>query len=424
VDSSVYCLPADLLGEGAERVAARLRDQAGGPGLTVAACYHASRDILPHNPVYRVASMAPGAFYAVDPSAYPGALRPVASPSAAGRDILAEACQAAEPLGLPVSAWAVLLHRDDLDDRPPEMQENCFGDRFPGRLCPANPAVRDYALAMVRDLCRYPIAALRAEALHYQGAAHGHHHERCLEDYGELARWLLGLCFCPSCTEQGSRHGADVPALAARCRAYLTAAFTAAAPARPADAPSLTEACGPDIHAYLAARTAVVTDLARAATDEARQAGVRLTLLDETIPAQTYATGHGFDPAHVAVRTELGVDPRSLAHAGVHLEEPIYLAEPADATAAIAWYRTQLGPTAPLSLVLRPGPPDTLPPDLLRPPSPAPPGTLPEDTRSPDTLREKAAAARAHDCTELNFYAYGLYRLPALDKIRQALSPP
>jgi hypothetical protein len=51
------------------------------------------------------------------------------------------------------------------------VQENCFGDRFPGRLCPASPAVRDYALGMTRDLCRYPIAALRAEALHYNANA-------------------------------------------------------------------------------------------------------------------------------------------------------------------------------------------------------------------------------------------------------------
>ena len=178
--SSVYCLPADLLGEGADRVVGTVRDRAGVSGVTVAACYHASRDIYPHNPAYRVASLAPGAFYAVDPSVYPGPLRPAVSPSAAGRDILAEACRAAAPLGVQVSAWAVLLHRDDLDDRAAGVQENCFGDRFLGRLCPASPAVRDYVLAVTRDLCRYPIAALRAEALHYQGAAHGHHHERCL----------------------------------------------------------------------------------------------------------------------------------------------------------------------------------------------------------------------------------------------------
>lgn len=420
MDSSVYCLPADLLGEGAEQVVTQLRDRAGDLGLTVAACYHASRDILPHNRVYRVASMSPGAFYAVDPSAYPGALRPVPSPSAAGRDVLAEACQAAAPHGLPVSAWAVLLHRDDLDASPAEVQENCFGDRFPGRLCPAKSAVRDYVLAMVRDLCRYPIAALRAEALHYQGASHGHHHERCLEDYGELARWLLGLCFCPSCTAAGTAHGADVPALAARCRAYLTSTFDGSVPPLPADAHSLTEACGPDILAYQSARAGVVTELAAAATGAAAAAGARLTFLDETIPAQAYATGHGFDPAHVAVRAEMGVDPHALAQAGIHLEEPVYLTDRADAATAITWYRTQLGPTAPLSILLRPGPPDTrseLPPPATAPPAaPAPLASA--------TLREKAQLARAHNCTELNFYAYGLYRLQSLDHIRHALSAP
>jgi len=47
VDSSVYCLPADLLGEGADRVVGTVRDRAGVGGVTVASCYHASRDILP-----------------------------------------------------------------------------------------------------------------------------------------------------------------------------------------------------------------------------------------------------------------------------------------------------------------------------------------------------------------------------------------
>jgi hypothetical protein len=314
VDSSVYCLPADLLGEGADRVVGTVRDRAGVPGVTVAACYHASRDIYPHNPAYRVASLAPGAFYAVDPAAYPGPLRPAVSP-----------------------------------------------------------------------------------ALHYQGGSHGHHHERCLEDYGEIARFVLGLCFCGSCADQGARHDVDVPALAARCRAYLSGVFDSAP-----DAPSLTEACGPDIHPYLAARTATVTTLARAAADQARQAGVRLTLLDETIPMQAYATGHGFDPARELVRAELALDPRALSQAGVHLEEPLYLAEPADTSAALTWYRAQLAPDAPLSVVLRPGPPDT---------------------RTPDSLREKAQLAQSHNCAELNFYAYGLYRLQSLDQIRSALPP-
>ena len=50
MDSSVYCLRADLLGEGADRVVGTVRDRACGSGVTVAACYQASRDVLPHNP--------------------------------------------------------------------------------------------------------------------------------------------------------------------------------------------------------------------------------------------------------------------------------------------------------------------------------------------------------------------------------------
>ena len=202
----------------------------------------------------------------------------------------------------------------------------------------------------------------------------------------------------PACAGQASGHDVDVPALAARCRNYLADVFDSAP-----DAPSLTEACGPDIHSYLAARTATVTALAGAAAEAARQAGVRLTLLDETIPMQAYATGHGFDPSRELVRAELAVDPRALSQAGVHLEEPLYLAEPADADAALTWYRAQVGPDAPLSVVLRPGPPDTL---------------------TAESLSAKAQLARSHNCTELNFYAYGLYRLQSLTQIHRALSTP
>ena len=245
-----------------------------------------------------------------------------------------------------VSAWAVLLHRDDLDDRAPGVQLNCFGDRFPGRLCPASPAVRDYVLAMTRELCRYPITALRAEALHYQGGAHGHHHERCLEDYGEIARFLLGLCFCRSCADQGFRHDVDVDVLAARCRAYLSGVFGSAPDAR-----SLTEACGPDIHPYLAARTATVTTLARAAADQARQAGVRLTLLDETIPIQACATGRATRNrlrAEVCAPLPMGVGKFSRT-AGEH--------EPRRPRAAARRVPTSAGSAFPTEESLLPAPP-------------------------------------------------------------------
>src|SRR5690348_5201609 len=102
---------------------------------------------------------------------------------------------------------------------------------------------------------------------------------------------------CSACASAGGApgqaagHDVHPPALAARCRDYLGGVF------RPrSDAPAVTGACRPHSGSYLAARTAAVTALAAAAAVGARQAGVRLTLLDETVPMQAYATGQGVDP--------------------------------------------------------------------------------------------------------------------------------
>ncbi len=43
---------------------------------------------------------------------------------------------------------------------------------------------------------------------------------------------------------------------------------------------------------------------------------------------------------------------------------------------------------------------------------------------TPATLAAKAQLARSRNCTELNFYAYGLYRLQSLTQIRHALPAP
>jgi hypothetical protein len=118
------------------------------------------------------------------------------------------------------------------------------------------------------------------------------------------------------------------------------------------------------------------------------------------------------------------------------VEEPLYLTDPADAATAIALVPHPARPRRPLSILLRPGALDTPPsphprhPPEPLPPAPAPPAPSPR--RHPAScgarptrlspLRDKAQLARAHNCAELNFYAYGLYRVQALDHIRHALS--
>jgi hypothetical protein len=255
-------------------------------------------------------------------------------------------------------------------------------------------------ITMTRELCQYPIAALRAEALHYQGVLHGAHHERCLDDYGELATFLLGICFCHFCRDEAVRRGVDAPRLAVRCQRYLTGVFDSDTRPHVADAESISTVCGDEIFTYLCARGTTVTRLAQEVAKESAAAGVRLSFIDQTIPAQSYATGRNFRPGRDAVRWQLGVEPSELAEAGVPLEVPAYLARIEDVSLAIDWYREQAVDPEGLSIVLRPGPPDL-------------------DTHG--GLADKVAYAAGLGCAEVNFYAYGLYRLRSLDLIHAAL---
>jgi hypothetical protein len=105
--------------------------------------------------------------------------------------------------------------------------------------------------------------------------------------------------------------------------------------------------------------------------------------MTRTRPYVVILRGRGH-PARELVRAELALDPRALSQAGVHLEEPLYLAEPADTSAALTWYRAQPAPGAPLSVVLRPGPPDTRTPiPSARKPSSPSPITAPNLTSTP-----------------------------------------
>ena len=219
VVSSIYCLPSDILDEGPSCVIKNVIERAGVSGVTVAAAYHASSDVYPHNPLRVVATTDPGVFYRSDGAGYvDDGLQPTASITAAGRDVLEEACSAGGRFGVKVSAWVVFLHRDDLKLGSSAFQVNCFGDRLVGSICPANPRVRRYVLAMTKELCSYPISTLRAESLHYHGVLHGSHHERCLERLGEVTMLLLGLCFCMSCRSRAAREGLDVSRLVERCK--------------------------------------------------------------------------------------------------------------------------------------------------------------------------------------------------------------
>ena len=128
-----------------------------------------------------------------------------------------------------VTAWTVLMHNSRLGAAYPEaVVRNAFGDPSVHSLCPANPEVQDYAVALCADIAdRYPVRGLVLEAPGWMPYKHGYHHEFALVGDNPWLDAQLGLCFCEHCIAGASRAGIDAGALrgrvAGRVRAYLAA---------------------------------------------------------------------------------------------------------------------------------------------------------------------------------------------------------
>jgi hypothetical protein len=228
VRTSAFCFAGDLADEGIDAVLDNVQHRAGLGGVTMAAAYHASRDLFPHARTRRLRFQPGGEiFFRPDPGVWRGhALQPRPSSLARAGDPLAELVEAAGARGLDVQAWTVFLHVDWTEDGDPRFAEQtCFGDPCLTELCPANPDVRAYALALAQDIAGRGVAAVLAESLHHHPLEHGAHHERYFVELGAVARLLLGLCFCTHCLAGVRRRGADPEELRQRACAEVERAL-------------------------------------------------------------------------------------------------------------------------------------------------------------------------------------------------------
>lgn len=401
---SVYCMATDLMDEGVGHVLDNLVERAGVDGITVAVKYHAARDIYPHNPRRKVASVSPGAYYQSryhsQPSPHGSPLAVSLSPLAAQRDLLAELCQAGGARQVGVGAWAVMLHDDEVAPDHACLQVNCWGDRLAGALCPAQPEVKEHACSVVEELAGYPVSAVRVESLHYHGISHGHHHERYLETYGAMTRWLLGLCFCEHCLGAAGQIGVDGRSLGRQVRHWVEESFSYSRTEPELSREALTEAFGDEMAGYLRVRQEVVTSLVTAAAGAAGRQGVRLSFIDATLAGRSYSDGVASGPLASQCGWENGIDLPRLAAGGADIETTAYVADPGRFAEEVTGYRNAIPTSAQLGLILRPGRPDC---------------------EEAGQLAVKTEMASKLGCAEVNFYNYGLYRLDALDRIRLAV---
>lgn len=223
--------PWDLAGRKPSQVIDMLR------GLGLDACnlalaYHGGRMLLPTSPRGLVHELHPGAIYFTrDKTRFPGPLQPEMAPEACLTGPFLEACRERE---FPVYAWTVVCHNDRLGALAPI--ENVFGERYNYALCPANPAVRDYAAALCGAVASLPgIAGIDLEAAGYMGYEHAGLHDKRGLPLPAAVVFLLSVCMCSYCSAlMGGAAGEIRREAVSAIRRFLAGEADHAVPPHPA----------------------------------------------------------------------------------------------------------------------------------------------------------------------------------------------
>jgi hypothetical protein len=401
VESSIYAFAEDMRGERPVRVLDRIGGF-GCDGLTVAAAYHRARDVTPHGPA-RVTLRQDGMHF--PPGELFSGLRlvPPVQPHA-GDGLFATVRALTAQRGMRMHGWTVFLHNTTLGLAHPDVtQRNCFGDRAaPADLCPSHPDVRAYSGALARSVARQGVDTVVAESLHFGYFRHGYHHDRSFVDLGPIESFLLGLCFCPHCRSRAEAAGADAEAACAAAARTVSGVLDGGAPLPGELTPGNLDACaGETVAKYAAVRAETVTSLAGSIARTVAAEGARLVFLDVTGALKGYADGCPVGALASADAWQLGVDPAAIGAVVPGYAMLGYARDPARLAADVAAYRTLLGSDCELRVTLRPGLPDA--------PSAA-------------SLTEKVNTAAKASADAVDFYNYGMYPFPVLDRIPDAIT--
>ncbi|WP_435243880.1 hypothetical protein [Streptomyces cucumeris] len=195
-----YAYPWDLL-DGHELIdsAAEL----GFDEVAVAVAYHSTRAATPWSARHSAVLARHAALYRpVREGVWQGrTLRPSPPDWVAREDSAGDAVRALGAAGIPAAAWIVLTHNSALGLAYPEFAvRNCFGETYPWALCPARPAVREYAATLTAEAVDgLDLSSVILEACGPLGAVHQHQHEKTEAVWAPSVVRLLSVCCCSAC---------------------------------------------------------------------------------------------------------------------------------------------------------------------------------------------------------------------------------
>jgi hypothetical protein len=381
LQASMWIYLWDLVDEGYDVVLDRLRAH-GLTSISLAAAYHAGKFLSPHNPHQKVVFPEDGRIYFhPNPNLY-GRITPLVSTLVREGHGLEDVRRAAERHDLETRAWVVCCHNTPLGTMYPDCTVvDAFGDHLVHSLCPCHPEVRHYLKALIADVASTGVGVIELEALQFQGYAHGYHHEREGIQLTVPMRFLLGLCFCPSCEKRAAGQHVDFHGVRDFTRRTLEELF--ASPAR------LTE------------RFVSIEDLP---ADLFRPFRLwRESEVDELlgecvarVPKTRLRPMASVDPL---ARTMVGVDPQRLAKTAGNILLLGYVQDGAALRSALEPMLPSL-PKGKVTVGFQVG--------------------LPE-SGGKSAFLDRLAAARALGMQSFNFYNYGFIPLENLEWIREGL---
>ena len=212
----IFIHPWDITDEGIDDCFDYLGDICGLNQISIAAAYHSGTFVLPHNPKRLVRWEGGSVFFTPQHSRWrKSRLHPILGDCVDTSGYMAHIVDNARRRDWDVLFFTVFHFSHSMAQRYPDACcVDAIGERNRGDLCPGNPDVRAYDLAIVEDLmATYGGDGIRHESLGFSGW--GGHFVR--NKVGQMPsprdRYLLGLCFCGHCMERARSTGCDAIAL-------------------------------------------------------------------------------------------------------------------------------------------------------------------------------------------------------------------
>lgn len=276
---TIFTYPWDLADEGPKRALDVIQEGAHLNGVSLAVAYHIATYFLPHNPRRTFYFGEDGmVLFTPDEKVWKGVkLRPHVSEVVEGKDWLPKVVEPIKKRGLHLTAWTVYFYNHYLARTYPECaKRDALGNPHLAQLCPANPDVRRYALALTEDIAvNVKPDALYIESLSYLPFGYGLRNPKILTPIPPRAEFLLGICFCDHCV-RAAAQGLDAARLRGHVATWLERALAKMPTGddlAPADDEWIDTVFESRLQHYLAARSETVASLYEDVVKKARTFG-------------------------------------------------------------------------------------------------------------------------------------------------------